>query len=63
MYAPVAGKVVAVNDKLTGEPQQISIGAENEGWLVKVAVTDASGLADLMDEKAYKEFLKTQEDH
>ena len=59
VYAPVVGKVVAVNDKLSSEPQQVSIGAENEGWLVKVKVSDEKALASLMDQNAYQEFLKT----
>ena len=58
VYAPVGGKVLSVNDKLSSEPQQISIGAEAEGWLVKVKVSDDKSLSSMMDEHAYKEFLK-----
>ena len=61
VYAPVAGKVLSVNGKLSDEPQGISTGAENDGWLVKIKVTDASNIKNMMDENAYHEFLKTQE--
>ena len=63
MYAPVEGKVLDVNEQLTSEPQAISAGAMDDGWLVKIHVSDASELSKMMDENAYKEFLKTQDDH
>ena len=61
VYAPVAGKVLSVNSKLTDEPQGISAGAETDGWLVKIKVTDSSNIKNMMDANAYKEFLKSQE--
>ena len=58
VYAPVVGKVLEVNDKLSSEPQKVSSGAEDEGCLVKVKVSDEKALSSMMDEHAYKEFLK-----
>ena len=63
VYMPCEGKVTEVNSALESEPQKIGIGAESEGWLVKVAVTNSDNLKKMMDENAYKEFLKSLEDH
>ena len=63
MYAPCPGKIADVNSKLSSEPQAISMGAMSDGWLVKIHVDNDSELSKMMDENAYKEFLKTQEDH
>ena len=57
IYAPVAGTVAEVNEALTEAPDGINEDAENDGWLVKLNVSDASELDSLMSEKAYKTFV------
>ena len=59
---PCDGKITKVNEVLEDEPQQISIGAEDEGWLMEMEISDFSQLDNLLDEKAYKEYLETLED-
>lgn len=54
VYAPISGKVVAVNDALEGEPGKVNESADDQGWFVKIAVADKSELDKLMDESAYK---------
>ena len=63
VYMPCDGKVVEVNSELDSEPQKVGIGAETEGWLVKIEVTNEDDLMKMMDEEAYREFLTTLEDH
>lgn len=54
VYAPISGKVVAVNDALEGEPGKVNESPDDQGWFVKLAVADKSELDALMDESAYK---------
>ncbi len=54
VYAPVDGKVIEVNDALTGEPSLVNSSPLSEGWLWKMALSDESQLDGLMDEDAYK---------
>lgn len=54
VYAPISGKVVAVNDALEGEPGKVNEAPDSDGWFVKIAVADKSELDALMDESAYK---------
>ncbi|WP_421785828.1 glycine cleavage system protein GcvH [Hyphobacterium sp.] len=54
VYAPVSGEVIAVNDALEGEPQKVNESPDNEGWFVKLKLSDKSQLDGLMDDAAYK---------
>ena len=54
LYSPVAGRVVAVNDKLAGKPELVNQDPYGEGWLLKVEVTGELP-SDLLDEAAYKQ--------
>jgi glycine cleavage system H protein len=59
VYAPVAGKVVAVNDALAGEPGIVNRAPEGDGWFVKLRVDNPREIDQLMDDKAYDAFVKT----
>ena len=54
-YAPVRGKVVAVNDGLSGSPELINSDPYGAGWMIKVEGADASGL---MDAAAYEKYCQ-----
>ena len=58
IYSPVAGKVTEVNDKLETTPELINQDCYGDGWICKMAVTDAKGAESLMDSKKYDEYLK-----
>ena len=58
VYSPVDGEVVEVNEPMVDELELISKPVNDNGWIVKVKVSDASALSDLMDEAAYAEYLK-----
>lgn len=52
IYAPVTGEIVAVNDALTANLDDLKEDLD-KGWIVKIKMTDASELKDLMDKSAY----------
>jgi glycine cleavage system H protein len=58
LYAPVSGKVSAVNSDLDGSPQLVNSDPYGAGWLLDVQVSDAAGLqaaiAALLDAEAYR---------
>ena len=45
-YAPVSGKVAAVNEGLAGNPEFLNSDPYGNGWMVQVEGGDASGLMD-----------------
>ena len=58
LYAPVSGKVVAVNGDLDGNPQLVNSDPYGEGWLLDVQASDVavleSAVAELLDAEAYR---------
>jgi glycine cleavage system H protein len=54
-YASAGGKVVAVNEELSGNPEVLNNDPFGQGWMVKVEGTDASGL---MDAAAYTRYCE-----
>ena len=56
--APVSGTVVDVNSALTDSPGLVNEDPSGKGWFLKIKMSDAAELDRLMDEDAYREFLK-----
>jgi len=53
-YAPVSGKIVEVNDKITDTPDLLNKDPHGEGWICAIEIADAADLGKLMDVKAYE---------
>jgi glycine cleavage system H protein len=53
LISPISGKVVAINDELIGEPENINKDAF-DSWLIKVEITDANEFSSLLDATAYR---------
>jgi glycine cleavage system H protein len=56
--APVSGTVVDVNSALTDSPGLVNEDPSGKGWFLKIKLSNATELDRLMDEDAYREFLK-----
>lgn len=57
VYAPLSGKVVEINDPLKNNPETVNVDPNNEGWLVKLELTDTSELDDLVGAKDYEAYV------
>ena len=55
IYAPVAGKVSAVNKGLSDKPETLNSDPFGDGWMIKVAGGSAS---DVMDAAAYEKYCE-----
>jgi glycine cleavage system H protein len=53
LYAPVAGEVIAVNEELDAAPEKVNQSSYEEGWLIKLSVSDPSQLDELLAPDAY----------
>lgn len=53
LYSPIAGKISAVNEKLSSRPELINSDPYGEGWILKLELSGEVP-ADLLDESAYK---------
>lgn len=54
LYSPVSGEIVAVNDQLPNRLEKLGDDPYNNGWMIKVALSDEGDLKKLMDLAAYK---------
>jgi glycine cleavage system H protein len=53
LFMPVAGKILEKNPELEEEPELVNSDPYGRGWMVKIAVTEASDVDNLMDAEAY----------
>src|SRR5215210_781732 len=54
IYAPVAGEVIAANDKLADDLETLSRDPFGDGWIARVKISDDSALENLMDYATYQ---------
>ncbi len=60
LISPVSGKVVDINDAIDDEPELINEDPYSN-WMIKVEVSDAEPILDLLDAKAYLKFCEENE--
>ena len=53
LYAPVAGRITEVNEKLATKPELINSDPYGEGWILKIELA-GDAPSDLLDEAEYK---------
>jgi glycine cleavage system H protein len=59
VYAPLAGKVVEVNQAIVDDPSLVNTEAEGEGWFFRVEIDDTDAFEALLDEAAYSEYVES----
>ena len=57
LLMPVSGDILEYNVALTTSPELINKDPYGEGWIVKVKMSDAAELSNLLDAKAYGELI------
>lgn len=59
VYAPVSGEVIEGNQAVVDDPALVNSDPEGEGWFFKLKLESPSELDGLMDEAAYRQWVKT----
>ena len=59
VYAPVSGEIIEGNSAVADDPSLINSDPEGEGWFFKLKLADQGELNGLMDEGAYRDWIKT----
>lgn len=57
LFSPITGKVVKVNDDLTGNPQKVNQEPYTGGWIIEIEPTGAD-YDGLMDSASYEKLLQ-----
>ena len=60
IYAPVTGKVIEVNAKLSTVPETVNNNPYEDGWMIKIEMSNPEELDTLLTDKEYEK-LVTQE--
>ena len=53
LYAPVVGEITELNEALEDNPELVNEDPYGEGWMIKIKVSDASQLEDLLSADEY----------
>jgi len=59
VYSPVGGEVIEGNSAVADDPALINRDPEGDGWFFKLKLADPGELHGLMEEAAYREWVKT----
>lgn len=57
LYAPLSGTVTEVNAALEDNPELVNNSPYDEGWFVRIKMSDRSQLDGLMEHPAYQEMV------
>lgn len=58
VYAPLSGRVTEVNAALDTEPEILNRSPEQEGWMVRMEISDPAETGELMTRPEYDEYLR-----
>lgn len=57
LFAPVGGEVVAVNEALADHPELVNESPFQDGWMIRIRLSDPTELEALLDAAAYRATL------
>ena len=57
LFAPIAGEVVAINDRLDKEPALVNTEPYGAGWMIRVKPANSSEIDSLLKAEDYKKHI------
>ena len=57
LYMPLSGKVVEVNAELRDHPELVNDDCYDEGWIVRIEISNTDEQEDLLDAEGYQSIL------
>ncbi len=60
LYAPVSGKVTAINASLKNSPEQVNAEPYGAGWMIELEPTEKSEIDELMNADDYTKHVAAQ---
>ncbi|MBI5304682.1 MAG: glycine cleavage system protein GcvH [Chloroflexi bacterium] len=63
VFAPISGKVEAINDALKDSPETVNKDALGAGWFVKIRPSNAAEMDKLLDAATYQKKIEAGEIH
>ena len=57
LFAPASGKVTAINERVTKEPELVTASPYGDGWLIEIEMSNDGELSQLKDAAGYRDFI------
>ena len=57
LFMPLSGTVEEVNEELESSPETVNSDPYNEGWMVKIKMSNEDEVSDLLSAEDYKELV------
>jgi len=57
LFMPLAGKISALNEAITEEPNLVNSDPYGKGWMIKIEMDDASEFESLLTAEQYSELI------
>jgi glycine cleavage system H protein len=57
LFMPITGEIIEINEALADEPEKVNTDPYGEGWMVKISISDASQIEELLSAAAYAELI------
>jgi glycine cleavage system H protein len=61
LFAPVTGRVTAVNHALRDEPERVNHDPYGDGWMIRMALTKREEVDGLLDADDYRAFVASEQ--
>ena len=58
LFTPLSGEVVEVNEELVNAPETINSHPYDDGWMIRVKMSDSGELDELMSAAEYQAFVE-----
>lgn len=58
LYIPVSGKIVEINEDLESNPELINSNPYEDGWIIKIELSNLSEINDLLTKEDYEGLIK-----
>ena len=58
LFMPVTSEIIEINSQIENSPELINEDAENNGWIVKVKISDMGDISNLLSPDEYQNMIK-----
>lgn len=57
LFMPLTGEVIEFNEDLEDNPENVNTDPYDKGWMIKIKISDATEIENLLSADAYKEIV------
>ncbi|GLU42696.1 glycine cleavage system protein GcvH [Allomuricauda sp. NBRC 101325] len=57
LFLPLSGEIIEFNEALEDEPEKVNTDPYGDGWMIKIKISNADEIDELMSVEEYKELI------